>query len=169
MKKLNLGCGINILDGYENFDKYPIDGKVKYLNLNKLPLPFDDDSVDEILLSHVLEHLDCNRFDFVMDCRRILKKDGKLIVKLPPLGSMIGHNSYYHGAGYFDSIICKCQYSEATTPFIDNDFFTLVSFKKSKRGLFYTIQKLVALFCDLIHNEYVWELKKKIKLRDKRT
>ena len=38
MKKINLGCGDKILEGYENYDNYPINDSVKYLGLNDLPL-----------------------------------------------------------------------------------------------------------------------------------
>ena len=57
MLKLNLGCGGKIYDGWVNVDKYdhyPID---ILHDLETFPYPFDDDSCNEILLSHVLEHL----------------------------------------------------------------------------------------------------------------
>jgi hypothetical protein len=51
------GCGGKIYDGWVNVDKYdhyPID---ILHDLETFPYPFDDDSCNEILLSHVLEHL----------------------------------------------------------------------------------------------------------------
>ena len=57
MLKLNLGCGGKIHEGWVNVDKYdhyPID--VMH-DLETFPYPFEDDSCNEILLSHVLEHL----------------------------------------------------------------------------------------------------------------
>ena len=72
-RQLNLGCGETILDGYENYDLYPCDGRVRKLDLNKLPLSFEDNSVDFILLSHVFEHLDVNHYDFMKEIHRILK------------------------------------------------------------------------------------------------
>lgn len=53
--KLNLGCGQNPKEGYTNVDKYG-DPDVKH-DLETFPWPFDDSSVSEIELNHVLEHL----------------------------------------------------------------------------------------------------------------
>ena len=55
--KLNLGCGYNIKEGYLNVDVDRHEG-VDYLwDLENFPYPWKDDSVDEIFMSHVLEHL----------------------------------------------------------------------------------------------------------------
>lgn len=53
--KLNLGCGTKILAGYCNVDKYG-EPDLRW-DLEKFPWPWENDSVDEIILSHVLEHL----------------------------------------------------------------------------------------------------------------
>ena len=53
--RLNLGCGMNRLEGYVNVDRYG-DPDLRH-DLEVLPWPWPDDSVSEILLKHVLEHL----------------------------------------------------------------------------------------------------------------
>lgn len=53
--KLNLGCGSQILPGYCNVDKFG-EPDLKW-DLEAFPWPWPDDSAEEVLLSHVLEHL----------------------------------------------------------------------------------------------------------------
>ena len=53
--KLNLGCGSQMLPGYCNVDVF---GKPDLTwDLETFPWPWPDNSADEVLLSHVLEHL----------------------------------------------------------------------------------------------------------------
>ncbi len=53
--RLNLGCGMDRLDGYVNVDRHG-EPDLRH-DLEVVPWPWPDDSVSEILLKHVLEHL----------------------------------------------------------------------------------------------------------------
>ena len=55
--KLNLGCGSKILEGYTNVDKFDYYKPDTVHDLEVTPYPFKENSVDEILMSHVLEHI----------------------------------------------------------------------------------------------------------------
>ena len=60
MIKLNLGCGSKILPGYTNIDKFDTYNPDLVHDLEKFPYPFKDNSVNEVLLNHVLEHVGQN-------------------------------------------------------------------------------------------------------------
>jgi hypothetical protein len=55
--RLNLGCGSSKMPGWVNVDKIAASGPDQVVDLEALPWPWPDDSVDEVLLAHVLEHL----------------------------------------------------------------------------------------------------------------
>ena len=75
MKKIQFGCGGNLLDGWDNFD---IEMDIAEA------LRFEDNSVDYILAEHVVEHVNHNEaLCFFDECRRILKEGGVLRVCIP--------------------------------------------------------------------------------------
>lgn len=79
--KLNLGCGNNYLQGYINVDRVPGIADTVH-DLDKIPYPWPDNSADEILMRHVLEHLQDVRK--VMDeLWRLLKPGGSLVLYVP--------------------------------------------------------------------------------------
>lgn len=96
MNILDIGCGsaswntehisITGLDINEKMLGY---GKSKgYLSktilfdLNKTPLPFEENSFDIIILSEVLEHLSSPK-NLIIDVHRVLKKNGLVIITVP--------------------------------------------------------------------------------------
>jgi SAM-dependent methyltransferase len=87
-KKLNLGSGSNILEGYDNIDLYYEDPRVIKMDIRRLDYP--DDSVDEVLASHVLEHLPFRDVDgAVEEMYRVLKPGGAAYVEVPDLEAIM--------------------------------------------------------------------------------
>ncbi len=55
--RLNLGCGTRKLEGWVNVDSSRGCSPDQLVDLEQLPWPWPEGSVEEVLLSHVLEHL----------------------------------------------------------------------------------------------------------------
>jgi len=55
--KLNMGCGHNRREGFLNVDMSPECKPDVVCDLEKFPWPWDNDSVDEVVFNHCLEHL----------------------------------------------------------------------------------------------------------------
>jgi len=88
--KLNLGCGDKILDGYVNVDVVESRAGMKpdvLCDLHKLT-PFSDNSVDEVLSVHVIEHFwRWEVADILKEWVRVLKPGGKMVLECPNLFS----------------------------------------------------------------------------------
>ena len=113
--KLNLGCGPNGIKGWINYDWgiLPVLSKIPYIRrfLIKLKvlsksydavwpdielvdirrkLPLENESVNYIYCSHVLEHFEkYEALNILKECRRVLKEGGVIRVVLPDLREMI--------------------------------------------------------------------------------
>ena len=87
--RLNLGCGDKILDGYINVDVAPNRaGKSPDVlcDLRELDACFTENSVDEILAVHVIEHFwRWEVEDILRGWVRVLKPGGLLIIECPNL------------------------------------------------------------------------------------
>lgn len=89
-KVLDLGCGINphkqanvVMDINPIINELSEDIEKHVYDLNQKPYPFEDCSIDEIYCTQVLEHLKIHTFEFLQECYRILKPNGKIHLELP--------------------------------------------------------------------------------------
>lgn len=95
--KLNLGCGGRPMKGWINIDNYDYEkndssrsGSIYDIKMDIRDLDADDSTVDEILLSHVIEHF--VRWETIKMLKHYfnkLKYGGKLIVEMPDLDRCI--------------------------------------------------------------------------------
>jgi len=84
--RLNLGCGDAHLDGFLNVDKEVGCNPDKVQDLETFPWDFEDDSVDHIVLNHVLEHLGQTSetyLSIMKELYRICKGGAKIDIKVP--------------------------------------------------------------------------------------
>jgi glycosyltransferase involved in cell wall biosynthesis/SAM-dependent methyltransferase len=101
--RLNLGCGRNILPGWINLDSMALPGVDVVADLEACagqPLPFDDNTVDEFLLSHVLEQIS-NTLPFMQELWRIAKPGARMVIRVPHGASDDAWEDPTHVRAYF--------------------------------------------------------------------
>lgn len=85
--RINVGCGGTKKKGYINIDKYVSNVDIQ---CDAMQLSLNDNSVDEIYASHLLEHLNKADVDKVLrEFNRVLKYDGVLKVIVPDFESCV--------------------------------------------------------------------------------
>lgn len=81
--------------GWLNVDCRKMPGVDIVMDLNTLPYPWADCSVDEIHASHVLEHLN-NPMAVVIELRRVLKPGGRLTIIVPNATGYMAHAAAHY-------------------------------------------------------------------------
>ena len=82
--KLHLGCGKTHLDGYVNIDLQKLDSVDVVEDISQLH--YKENSVDEIIASHCLEHFLIDKVPGVLKSwYKILKAGGKLLIAVPDI------------------------------------------------------------------------------------
>ena len=120
--RLDLGCGARKREGFKGVDVLPFQGVDIVHDLNRLPYPFSANSIEEIWMDNVLEHLD-GPLRIVEEIHRICAPDASVTVKVPYFRSYYAtidptHRNFFgvHWFRYFDpdDELCKrYRYSDA--------------------------------------------------------
>ena len=155
--KLNLGCGNDIKKGYINIDKYPKNKDVMKLDLDNIPFPFKDNSIDCIYMEDTFEHLNINRFDFMRELHRILKPDGIIKIIVPTNSNSVSHTIHLFEPEYFEILSGRRN--------IVNEKYYNMKFKDIKivknriplKNLIYRVKDFLDRF---LYSSYEFELKK---------
>lgn len=100
--RLNIGCGSRYLDGWTNIDivkreakreKYK--GKQPDIIGDIRDIPLEDNSVDEAMAIHVIEHFYVWEVpNLLREWVRILKPGGKLIIEVPDLEKVVSYMAH---------------------------------------------------------------------------
>ena len=166
IRKANLGCGGVILEGYENYDLFPMDERVIPLDLNKR-LPFDDETFDEIILSHVLEHVVDSSFTF-NEVTRVLKRCGILYVRLPIRLNVVSHLRDSHNLNYFNTYtmdLSKYKREGWSDDYAGQKYDLLYRKQRNRRKFVSWVYHLYSRLFSWIHSlyctEYEWKMRKR--------
>lgn len=104
MLKLNLGCGKDYKEGWVNVDVTSRNNADLYCDLNKCKgsrLPYQDNTVDSILLSHTLEHID-NSLDLMEELHRVATHGAMCEIIVPYGSSNDAFEDQTHVRRYFE-------------------------------------------------------------------
>jgi ubiquinone/menaquinone biosynthesis C-methylase UbiE len=93
--KINLGCGVNEMNGFFGIDQLNLPGVAYVADLENGLSFIPDNSVDEIYSSHFLEHI--NNFKQLMnEIHRCLKPDGIVNIIVPHFSNPYFYSDYTH-------------------------------------------------------------------------
>lgn len=88
-KRLNLGCGNDIMEGFINIDIRELSGIDIRADIVRLPIK--DSSIELIMLNDVLEHFRLEvSIKVLKECYRALVDDGQLNIRVPDIIGLTG-------------------------------------------------------------------------------
>lgn len=101
--KLHLGCGLTILPDWINVDCVDLPGVDLLFDLDTCDnnlLPIEDNSIDTMLASHVIEHI-AKPLPLMQELYRVAKPDAQLTLFLPYGSSDDAFEDPTHSKAYF--------------------------------------------------------------------
>ena len=85
VRKLQIGSGTNILDGWFNVDIFPVHPNQYYVDSTQ-GLPFDDATFDYVFSEHMIEHITyLQGRAMLLECFRVTKPGGRIRIATPDL------------------------------------------------------------------------------------
>jgi SAM-dependent methyltransferase len=123
MKKLNLGSGTDVREGWSNLDRSALPGVNVVHDIEQLPLPFPSDSFDYVLCQDVLEHVDY--IPLLRDIWRILKIGGTLHIRVPHFTSAHAYGDPTHKRLFSSDTFCFFVAGNSRSYYFDFSFARL--------------------------------------------
>jgi SAM-dependent methyltransferase len=142
-RKLHIGCGADIKEGWVNLDIASIPGVDVVHNIEDLPLPFANGSFDEVLCRFILEHVDW--VPVLRDIYRIMAPGAKLQISVPHFTSKQNFTDPQHKRLFsietFDFFIPSTKTWQTHSHYFDFSFNALpyrhITFELSSRIFFF--------------------------------
>jgi predicted SAM-dependent methyltransferase len=101
------------------------------MDLEKMPWPWVDNSVDEIYASHVLEHL-VDPLSAIMEIHRVLKPGGNIKIIVPHANGILAHaigHKYLFGMQWFQDLSGNSDHqNDVGKLFADAKFYLRVTY-----------------------------------------
>ncbi len=95
--KLDIGCGKNKKEGFIGIDTIAFPGVDLLLNVGKEKWPYENESIEYVYCSHLVEHLTpWERAHFVNELYRVLKLDAKAQIVTPHWSSCRAYGDPTH-------------------------------------------------------------------------
>jgi len=89
IRKLHIGCGSNVRDGWLNADLFPWSSTILHLDATS-SFPIGDEELDYIFSEHMIEHIAYSEGALMLsECYRILRENGKIRISTPDLAFLI--------------------------------------------------------------------------------
>jgi len=151
--KLNLGCGKNKKEGYLNCDISSEINPDKVVNITE-KLPFDNNSVSEIFISHTLEHTH-EPLEVLREFYRICKHEATIKILVP----------YFSSESAFSQIDHYSFFSYTTFDFLDSrnklhyqgvGNFQIIYKRLHWRKYLFFFEKLFNLFPRVYQEFFCW-------------
>lgn len=149
LKKLNVGCGNDIREGWVNLDRADLPGVDIVHDIEKIPLPFRDEEFEEILCQDVLEHIEY--LPVLRELHRILKTGGTLKIRVPHFTSRDNFSDPTH-RNFFS--ICTFEFFVQNARFgrsyyfdygFERIYFIKIAFRKGVLFYNYVVEPIVNL------------------------
>jgi ubiquinone/menaquinone biosynthesis C-methylase UbiE len=158
MKRLNLGCGKDYLNGWVNVDVINVKKDVKH-DINKFPYPFKASTFDEVLMKMILEHVE-NPIKVLKEVVRISKNGAKITITVPHATSYANYTDLQHKTNFTENSFGEglLEEYELKEMVLKNREFILVN----KWKKFIPFKNILKIFINGVHDsiKFEFEIKK---------